>query len=174
MKSWSKLAVLLGAITWSGMARAQAPDATNGRPWVSDRARGEGHAGIPDRARGAGPGIRVGDFELHPGRGAEFGDDSNFFQRAGSEIERDTMGPVIDTLRLRITPSLTLRNLDRRASLAPGERGAPPKIKFQLAADAAYNEFLALDSRYTSLLIRHRRPPVGAGADLVPLPDRPC
>lgn len=161
MKSWSKLAVLLGAITWSGMARAQAPDATNGQPWISDRALGEG------------PGIRVGDFELHPGLAAEFGYDSNFFQRADSEIERDTMGPVIDTLRLRITPSLTLRNLDRRASLAPGERGAPPKIKFQLAADAAYNEFFALDSRYTSMLNRQRRLSGGAGADLVLLPERP-
>lgn len=161
MKSWSKFAALFGALVWSGSAHAQVRDAVNWQPWIADRALGEG------------PGIRAGDLELHPGLAAEFGYDSNFFQRADSEIERESIGPVIDTLRLRITPSLTLRNLDRRANLAPGERGAPPKIKFQVEADAAYNEFFALDSQYTEMLNRQRRLSGGVGADLVLLPERP-
>lgn len=161
MNSSLKIAALLGALAWSSTAAAQTRDAVNWQPWIADRALGEG------------PGIRTGDFEWHPGVAAEFGYDSNFFQRADSQVERDSIGPIVDPLRLRITPSLTLRTLDRRAELAPGERGAPPKLRFQLAADAAYNEFFAIDPEFEDVLNRQRRLSGGVGADLVLLPERP-
>lgn len=161
MTSRLRLLALLGALTWSGGAFGQAPDAVNWQPWIADRALGEG------------VGVRAGDFELHPGLAAEFGYDSNYFQRADSQVERQSIGPVIDAFRLRITPSLTLRTLDRRAELAPGQRGAPPKLKFELAADAAFNEFFALNSADSETLNRQRRLSGGAGADLVLLPERP-
>lgn len=161
MTSRFRLLALLGAILWPGGAIGQAPDAVNWQPWIADRALGEG------------VGIRTGDFELHPGVAAELGYDSNYFQRADSEIERQSIGPVIDAFRLRITPSLTLRTLDRRAELAPGDRGMPPTVKFELAADAAYNEFFAIESRFSEILNRQRRLSGGLGADLVLLPERP-
>lgn len=157
---WLKFAALLGATMWSGVAQAQS-DAVNSQPWIADRALGEG------------AGIRTGNFELHPGVAAEFGYDSNFFQRADSEIERQSIGPVIDAFRLRVTPSLSLRTLDRRASMGPGDPGEPPKLRFQLGSYAAYNEFFALDSQYSDALNRQRRLSGGINADLVLLPQRP-
>ena len=53
------VALLLGVLL--------APSAVDAQAWLSDRTRAEG------------PGIRVGDFELHPGIGVELGYDSNLY-----------------------------------------------------------------------------------------------
>src|SRR5262245_39628074 len=73
-----------------------------------------------------GPGIRTANFEMHPGVAAEFGYDSNYFQRADSQVERDNIGPVEDTWRLRVTPSFTMRTVDKRLTEGSGSPGAPP------------------------------------------------
>src|SRR5260221_663088 len=59
---------------------------------------------LKDRRYSEGIGIRTGDLELHPGLGAEFGYDSNYFLRADSE-------DPIPALRLRIVPSFSLSKL---------------------------------------------------------------
>src|SRR5690242_17302051 len=83
---------------------------------------------LSDRRLVEGEGIKTGSFELHPGLAAEGGNDSNYFQGAG--VERgvtpltppgpgarpvDVNEPVIDTWRLRITPSLSLQSRGYRA-----------------------------------------------------------
>ena len=40
---------------------------------------------LADRRYREGPGFLAGDWELHPGLGAEFGYDSNYFRRAPAE-----------------------------------------------------------------------------------------
>jgi hypothetical protein len=53
-------------LTLSSVAAAQ-------QPWLQDR------------RYGVGIGLRTGNFELHPSIAAEFGYDSNYFQRAETE-----------------------------------------------------------------------------------------
>jgi hypothetical protein len=98
-----------------------------------------------------GIGVRVGDLELHPSLGGEFGYDSNYYRAAPSE-------GVVDVLRLRVTPSLTLNTLGgaRRA-------GAPPTtVAFAASAHAAYNEIIPLESAESDA---SRRRDVGAGVN---------
>src|SRR5262245_32760751 len=54
---------------------------------------------LKDRRYTEGPGVRVGDFEVHPGIAAEFGYDSNYF-RGSDDVA------TASALRLRITPSI--------------------------------------------------------------------
>jgi hypothetical protein len=91
-------------------------------PWVAERQYTEGI------------GIRVGNFELHPGVGAEFGFDSNYFQRA-DDPDEDPIG----ALTLRITPSFSLSTLGaaRRGDI----EGAPPVVDFRAGVHATYHEF---------------------------------
>jgi hypothetical protein len=87
---------------------------------------------LKDRQYREGIGFEVGDFELHPGLGAEFGYDSNYFRRASSE---DPVG----ALRIRISPSFSI------ATLGPQRRGEdapPPTVNFRADLAASYNEFI--------------------------------
>src|SRR5690606_26749332 len=73
-------------------------------------ARVEAQAWLEDRARREGPGIRLGNLELHPGLGVEAGYDSNvFLSPSGDRFESGI---------LRITPHLDLSTLgpERRAT----------------------------------------------------------
>ncbi len=152
-----KAAVICAAMLATGPAWAQS---TGQQPWISDRAVGEGI------------GIRSGDFEFHPGISGEFGYDSNYFQRADSSADA-TFGPVIPSLRLRITPYISLRTLgEQRRGESGGGAGAPPKLRFELRADATYNEFFALDSADTDTLREQRHFAGGATADAVFFPER--
>ena len=65
----------------------------------------EAQAWLADRSRAQGPGIRLGDFELHPGIGVEVGWDSNLYltedrPRPGNPYNH------VDTGILRVTPHL--------------------------------------------------------------------
>src|SRR5262245_60866149 len=99
MKLRLTLAATSAVLAVSSVAAAQ-------QPWLADRRYGEGI------------GLRAGDFELHPSVAAEFGYDSNYFQRSGSEPTPanavPTETPVEDAFRLRVTPSLTLSTLRER------------------------------------------------------------
>src|SRR6185295_10781442 len=89
------------------------------QPWLRDRRYTEGI------------GYRVGDFELHPGVAAEFGYDSNY-------LRRDTL--PVGSLRLRITPSLSLATLGKeRREQAPA--ATPPSVEFRAGVSLTYNEF---------------------------------
>jgi len=95
-------------------AQAQSPEQT----WLTDRRYREG------------AGWRVGDFELHPGIGTDFGYDSNFFLRHSSE------NPV-QALRLRVSPHFSVSTLGpQRMEDAP-----PPTVRFRFEVGATYNEY---------------------------------
>jgi hypothetical protein len=98
--------------------------ASAAQPWLEDRRYGEGI------------GLRVGRFELHPSISAEFGYDSNFFQRA------DTIDPKpVDAWRLRVTPSLTLSTLSgRRLGGADSAQTQKPMLQLQGNAFVSYSE----------------------------------
>lgn len=90
---------------------------------------------LKDRKAAEGMGYRVGNLELHPGIGGEFGYDSNMFQRHSAETPART-------LRFRITPSLSLSTLgeQRRGPTAP-----PPKLVFSAGLSATYNEYIRVN-----------------------------
>ncbi len=91
---------------------------------------------LKDRKYTEGAGIRVGDFELHPGVAAEVGFDSNYLRRADSD------GPA-GSVRLRVTPSLSLATLGpQRTGGAPN--ATPPDVEFRGTASLTYNEFFGV------------------------------
>lgn len=116
----------IGAIC--GGARAQE------QPWLVDRRVGEGI------------GIRAGNLELHPGVASEFGYDSNYFQRAGGDTEE-----VIPTLRLRLTPSLSVASLGTQRGAAGVQTASPPEVSFRATGSATYGELFALSGGSTAV-----------------------
>jgi hypothetical protein len=86
---------------------------------------------LKDRQYRDGAGIRVGDFELHPGIGAEFGYDSNY-------LRRDSDEDPIGSLRLRISPHFAVSTLSAQRR---GD-GPPPSVGFRAEINATYNEFI--------------------------------
>jgi hypothetical protein len=138
------LAASLSVLLVAGVASAA-------QPWLEDRRYGEGI------------GIRAGRFELHPGIAAEFGYDSNFFQRADSG-ER----PPVDAWRLRITPSLTLSTVTerRRGSEAVG---ATPMLNLSANLFGSYSEIFGSSPD----LDNQRRFDLGAGVKADIAPQRP-
>jgi hypothetical protein len=146
MKTHSAWLFALGCAVLPSTALAQS------RPWISDRAIGEGM------------GIRTGDFELHPGVAGELGYDSNYFQRAGTTPRPPYLydSPVLAAYRLRITPSLTLSTIgpQRRAQDAAG--AAKPQFTFRSSLFASYNELFSAGNSYDFSSQRH----VDGGANL--------
>ncbi len=101
---------------------------------------------LKDRAASEGPGVKAGNFEVHPGIGSEVGYDTNWFLRSSSTDQNALNGsgnglPVLGLAALRITPSLSLSTLsgDRMS----GAAGAPPMFKFRATGAATYREFLS-------------------------------
>ncbi|MEA2751042.1 MAG: hypothetical protein QOI41_5185, partial [Myxococcales bacterium] len=97
-------------------------------------------AWLRDRRYLEGEGLRGGDFEFHPGIGAELGYDSNYFLRTDKTDPRFVNGapnnPPTDGGLLRITPSLTLNTVPPKDPTA-----APSPIGFTAAVAATYREF---------------------------------
>ena len=104
---------VLTATLFCGVANAQE------QTWLGDRQYREG------------PGWRVGDFELHPGIGADFGYDSNYYQRHADEAP-------IGSLRLRVSPHFSVATLGAQRT----EDAAPPAVGFRFDVGATYNEFI--------------------------------
>jgi hypothetical protein len=108
--AWLGLTAVVTPLVIASVASAQA--------WAADRARAQGR------------GIRLGDFELHPGIGAEAGYNSNMFlSDPGEEVESAV---------LRISPHLYLSTLS-------GERlqGEVPKLAFRAGLSGALLYFFA-------------------------------
>ncbi len=106
-------------------------------------------AWLADRARTEGPGFRVGDFELHPGLGAEVGWDSNLYY---TEDHPRVDTHIVDTGILRITPHFLFSTIgpQRRAEgEARDAEGAPspPMVAFRGGISATYYEFFAAPER---------------------------
>jgi Putative beta-barrel porin 2 len=132
----------------AALAAALLPSQASAQAWVSSSDLSEGI------------GIRVGNFELHPSLGGEFGYDSNLFRASEEE-------GVVDVLRLRITPSLTLSTLGK----ARRNAATPPDVTFAASAYAAYNEIFALDSDESDVA-EQRNLGLGADAKLDVFPQR--
>lgn len=173
--------VLLSAILASGHASAQ----TELQPWLGDK------------RLGGGIGIRVGDFELHPGISGELGYDSNFFQSAGEvtpagsvvaipETYRPMLPdgtryggtgvfnePIVGTFRFRVTPSLSLETLGPERRAEDDSEAAPPKVNLKATLSASYNELVALDSQYSDAVADRRYLSGDVAIALDILPQRP-
>src|SRR5437762_411187 len=79
---------------------------------------------LADRRNAQGAGVRVGDFELHSGIGAEIGYDSNVFNSDGTTGATPITGAAI----LRVTPHLFFSTLSGERAAAGG--GNPPAVAF--------------------------------------------
>lgn len=129
--------------------------AAQDQPWLQDRRYTEGI------------GYRVGDLELHPGLAAEFGYDSNYFHRSDNE---DPIG----SLRLRITPSISLSTLSQqRRGITPD--APPPDFEFRAGLSATYNEFFPVSGSDAGQDLMGDQRNIGGtlGLNLSILPTRP-
>jgi hypothetical protein len=100
---------------------------------------------LADRARTEGPGIRLGDFELHPGVGVEIGYDSNLYYTPDNPPP--TLPPRVESAILRVTPHLLFSTIGPER-LSEGEGQAEqPNVIFRGGASASYYEFFADERR---------------------------
>ncbi|WP_157069220.1 outer membrane beta-barrel protein [Sandaracinus amylolyticus] len=101
---------------------------------------------LEDRDRAEGPGIRLGDFELHPGIGLEVGWDSNVYYT--SDDPAPGLPQRVDSAILRVTPHLLFSTLgaERRAE-GEGAPSEPPVVQFRGGLSASYYEFFADERR---------------------------
>jgi len=116
----------------------------------------EAQAWLDDRKRAEGRGIRLGNFELHPGLGAEIGYDSNVFY-----ADQDPQDDFI----LRITPHLLLSTIGDERRGEGEQRGSPPAVAFRGGISASvyhFFEFSEQDNVEGDL-----------GLDLTIAPERP-
>lgn len=125
-------------------------------------------AWLADRSRAQGPGIRLGDFELHPGIGVEVGWDSNLYFTEDNPAPGNPYGHV-DSGILRVTPHLLFSTTTGQRE-GEGEGSAdtsstPPVVDFQGGISAAYYEFFADPNR--------RNLALDIGLRLTVLPQRP-
>ena len=127
------------------------------------------NAWLADRARTEGPGFRVGDFELHPGIGAEVGWDSNLYFTDDNPIPRSDGRGRVDTGLLRITPHFLFSTVGARRRTEGEARddtgGSPPSVAFRGGVSAAYYEFFSDPNR--------RNLDVSGTVRLQVLPERP-
>jgi hypothetical protein len=143
---------LVGCLTFCLAAEASAQE----QPWLRDRRYREGM------------GYRVGDLELHPGLAGEFGYDSNFYLRGSKDN-----APIVDVLRVRITPSLSLSTLGAQRRGEGSEQQEPPKVNFRAGVAGIYNEYIATNSDYRSDTSKFRNVGALANFNLHILPERP-
>jgi hypothetical protein len=123
----------------AALAVAIAPLTASAQEWVSN----------PDLSEGIG--IRTGNLELHPSVGGEFGYDSNFLRASDREGK-------VESLKLRVTPSLTLSTLGKERR----DSRTPPDVAVSAGAFASYFELFPLDSADSDL---RKRRNVSIGAD---------
>jgi hypothetical protein len=114
---------------------------------------------VRDSRYGAGPGLRAGDLEFHPGIGAEFGYDSNYGLSAGA----DKGEPRTDLFALHITPSVTVATVGQERRESEGASSAVPKVTFQAGIAATYSHFISTGSAQSDAV---GQPPLGASGNL--------
>lgn len=134
-KRWCPWGRALGLLLVVVSSLASTIASAQTQPWLADR-----------KQRGIG--IRVGDLELHPGVSGELGFDSNYFQGSGDQRELGgarLREPVVPTLRLRVTPSLSVSTLGaRRNPQSAGQVATLPKFTFGGDLALRWNQLLAL------------------------------
>lgn len=102
---------------------------------------------LEDRARAEGPGIRLGDFELHPGIGLELGWDSNVYYTSDDPDPR--LPGRVDSAILRVTPHLLFSTVgaQRREEGEGAATQLPPEVQFRGGLSASYYEYFADERR---------------------------
>jgi hypothetical protein len=103
---------------------------------------------LADRQRTEGPGIRLGDFELHPGIGVELGYDSNVYYTADNPAPG--LPQRVESAILRVTPHLLVstEGAQRQAEgESSGQTAALPDVTFRGGLWASYYEFFADERR---------------------------
>lgn len=124
---WARAASLVAVpatlLAWSGTASAQG--------WLVDRKYAEGQ------------GIKTGDFELHPGIGAEAGYDSNYFLRSSKSGPTIANGNPADAAVFRLTPSFLFSN-----ATGGGEGGAPRAVAWRGGISATGRYYLGKDPAF--------------------------
>ncbi len=138
-------ALLCVAYGWIGAIPAKA------QGWLTDRTRTEG------------PGIRLGDFELHPGIGVEIGYDSNLYYT--SDEPPPGLPSRVDSAILRVTPHLLFSTIGAERSREGEGRADQPNVIFRGGVSASYYEFFADE--------RRRNVSVDAGLNLTLFPTGP-
>lgn len=116
-------------------------------------AKAQGPGWLEDRARAQGPGIRLGNFELHPGVGAEVGYDSNvFYGQPGS------LRPEEGSALFRISPHLFLSTLGqarRQEGEASGDGATPRMVEFDAGVASQVYFFLIDRARHNVAVDGH-------------------
>ena len=116
-----------------------------------------------------GPGYEAGDFEIHPGLGAEVGYDSNYFGRSDKSdphyVNGSPQNAPVGTGLLRVTPSLRLSTTpgSPRGEDQPAQR---PSVSFDAGASGTYREY------FSSQVSNQRNMSGSADATLGILPGR--
>ncbi len=125
-------ALVLGALVFGSFATSRA----HAQAWIPGPGQAQRQGWLTDRRAGVGPGIRAGDFELHPGLGVEFGADTNVFYG-----DANTLTSAI----MRITPSLYLGTLSaqrtQEGASSSGSGNALPAATFRLGASGSYYHY---------------------------------
>ncbi|MCA9582963.1 MAG: hypothetical protein KC416_14285, partial [Myxococcales bacterium] len=122
----------------------------------------EAQGWLADRSRAEGPGFRLGNFELHPGLGAEVGYDSNVI------LSDDTNRPERSSGILRITPHLFLSTIgpQRLEEARDGGEVALPTFDLRTGLSGSLYHYLASNAGNSNM---------SADADVAAtiLPERP-
>ena len=119
---WLGLALVVGFLTLPSLALGQA--------WLKDRDAKEG------------TGIRLGDFELHPGIGVLGGYETNPFYRD----EQDTGGQqngVVPAASIRVSPHLDFSTLSRKRRQDSDQEVQLPVIDFRGGISGILNHYFA-------------------------------
>ena len=120
LKHWARAGIVLGcALVGATGLRSQA----HAQAW------------LPDRNYSEGPGIRVGDLELHPGVVVRGGYDNNVFRADGENQERE------DSAILAVTPHLNISTLGRQRRSQGEDRDSElslPALTFRGGLSATY------------------------------------
>ncbi len=147
-----KRSLRIGAVVALGLSYASSASAQD-QVWLKDRRYQEG------------VGIRAGALEFHPGVAAEGGYDSNYALAAADD-------PKVESLRIRVTPSLSVSTLSRQRR--EGEQGGDaPKLTLRANVAATYNEFIALQRGNSDTASKYRNVGALALVDLALFPGRP-
>jgi hypothetical protein len=117
---------------------------------------------LKDRQNSEGAGIRLGDFEFHPGIAVLGGYDSNWFVR--TDKANFSNSGVVGAPEMQITPSISLSSLG--AQRLEGDKGESPPYTFRATASGTYHEF------FGTLNPEQRNGSVDAAMSLGILPGR--
>src|SRR6202041_2328519 len=93
---------------------------------------------LADRQNMEGPGVRAGDFELHPGIGIQGGYDSNYFLR--TDNAGFTNSGVQATPVMLVTPSFSIATLGQQRREGEADK-EPSAVTFRGTASGTYSEF---------------------------------